>query len=230
MITFPSLISFFYQLYCNVISLSDLKIVLPLCLLLLFAQQNGYLVRAINWMCGQPINLKLLICYSIYYNLISSNKPNKSKNHTNTFVICLCKNQILSLSWEKLVRQKPEQLDRFCQPCTGVPHVSRILWTGTVYFYINLQFEHWVNDNDIASSPCSLFNGFSHSTLPMIIMFQMKCYTWWVKSKQIIDSNLTSTVWKTNLVWIQRWLAKSQKSTASSHSVMAMLAWVISWC
>ena len=133
-----------------------------------------YLVRAINWMCGQLINLKALICFSIYYSLMSSNKPNKSKNHTSTFVICFCKNWILSLLWEKLVWPKPEQLDRFRQTCTGVPHVSNILWTGTVYLYINLQFKHCVDDSDIVSSPCSVFNGFSYSTLPMIIMFQMK--------------------------------------------------------
>ena len=78
-----------------------------------------------------------------------------------------------------------------------------------------------INNSDIASSPCSVLNGFSHSTLPAI-MFQNinddavpECTVG--QSKESIDSNLDSTAWKTNLVWIQRWLAKSHSSIAGCY-------------
>ena len=46
------------------------------------------------------------------------NKPNKSKNHTKAFCLLLafCKNRILFLSAEKLVRPKLEQPGRFHWP------------------------------------------------------------------------------------------------------------------
>ena len=83
-----------------------------------------------------------------------------------------------------------------------------------------------INNNDIASSPCSVFNGFSHSTLPVIMsQMMMQCLNaWWVKSKEIVDSNLASTAWETNLVWIQRWLAKSRSSIAGCYECGVLCA------
>ena len=65
-ITSPLLISLFYQLYYNVISLTSLKTTLPLCLLLNFLH-NKHLVSILR---GQPMILYLLICF-FYLNIIS---------------------------------------------------------------------------------------------------------------------------------------------------------------
>ena len=74
------LISLFYHLYYNVISLTGLIITLPLCLLLSFFHNK----RLVSIMHERSIILHLLICFQSKYN-----KSNMSKNHTSTFVYYL---------------------------------------------------------------------------------------------------------------------------------------------
>ena len=61
----------------------------------------------------------------------------------------------------------------------------------------------------------------SHSA-PSVIMFSMTNAVpeqahGGSEVKRIIDSTLTSTAWKTTLIWIQRWSAKPKVSVAISH-------------
>ena len=88
------LISFFYQLYYNIISLTGLKITLPLFLLLSFVH-NRIPCKHNAWAADNLAPLDILfICIIAYYNM-----PNKFKIHTRTFVYYFLqkKNIIFSL-------------------------------------------------------------------------------------------------------------------------------------
>ena len=80
-ITSPLLISPFYQLCYNVISLAGLKIILTLSLLLSFLH-NRIPHKHNVWAADNLASIYISICFFC-------NKPSKSKNHTSTFVYYL---------------------------------------------------------------------------------------------------------------------------------------------
>ena len=98
LITLPQTISLCHQLFHYVMSLTGLKITLILCLLLSSLHSRTpceHSSKLNTWAVDNLAPLDMLFLSIIA--LIQYNKPNRSKNHTSTFVYYLpfCKNRVL---------------------------------------------------------------------------------------------------------------------------------------